>query len=117
MQFIPTEIQLGCFFLPGMMLYLLGVLNMFFALYQFRATPVSLAVRSGIYYYSRNSQWVGLMLIFFGTAVVCVNELAIILFICSVLLYHFRVLGEEQACLAALGKPYQDYLYAVRRYF
>ena len=101
----------------GIVIYLLGVIVMFIGLFQFRATPADQAVSAGIYQYSRNPQWVGLMLIFFGTAVACGNGLALLLFTFSAVLYHFRVLGEERGCLALYGKSYQEYLNAVRRYF
>ncbi|MDO9546509.1 MAG: methyltransferase [Pelolinea sp.] len=101
----------------GMVLYALGCITMFIALFEYRATPADKPVCTGIYQYSRNPQWVGLALMFLGTAVACGNGLAVLLFICGLVLYHFRIQGEEKACLAAYGKPYQEYLNAVRRYF
>ena len=101
----------------GMMLYTLGCMIMFIALFEYRATPADKPVCTGIYQYSRNPQWVGLALMFFGTAAACGNGLAVLFFICGLALYHFRIQGEEKACLTAYGKPYQDYLNAVRRYF
>ncbi len=32
-------------------------------------------------------------------------------------LYHFRVLGEERACLSSYGESYQDFMARVPRYF
>ena len=104
-------------FWVGMILYALGCIIMFIALFEYRATPADQPVRTGIYQYSRNPQWVGLALMFFGAAVACGNGLAVLLFFGGVSFYHFRILGEEKACLAAYGKPYQDYLNTVRRYF
>ena len=104
-------------FLVGLLLYMFGCIIMFIALFEYRATPANQPVRTGIYQYSRNPQWVGLALIFFGTAFACGNGLAILLFFGGVGFYHFRILGEEKACLAAYGKPYQDYLNTVCRYF
>jgi len=101
----------------GMILYVLGCIIMFIALFEYRATLADKPVRTGIYQYSRNPQWVGLALMFFGAAVACGNGLAVLLFLGGVGFYHFRILGEEKACLAAYGKPYQDYLNTVRRYF
>ena len=104
-------------FWVGMTLYTLGCIIMFIALFEYRATPADKPVRTGIYQYSRNPQWVGLALVFFGAAVACGNGLAVLLFLGGVCFYHFRILGEEKACLTAYGKPYQDYLNSVRRYF
>lgn len=101
----------------GSFLYLLGYAVMFIALFEYRKTPVHEAVIGGIYQRSRNPQWVGLGLIFFGTAIMTGNGLALILFICGLFIYHYRILGEERACLTAYGKPYQKYLDSVPRYF
>ncbi len=104
-------------FWVGLVFYTLGFMIMFIALFEYRATTADQPVRTGIYQYSRNPQWAGLALMFFGAAAACGNGLAVLLFLCGAGLYHFRILGEEKACLAAYGKPYQDYLNTVRRYF
>lgn len=65
----------------------------------------------------RNPQLIGLALIFLGSVIASGNGLAILLFCDSLILYHFRILGEERACLNAYGKTYQVYLKSVRRYF
>jgi protein-S-isoprenylcysteine O-methyltransferase Ste14 len=101
----------------GLIVYLAGTAVMFTALFEYRAVPVDEAVQNGIYRCSRNPQWVGLVLIFLGTIITTENGLALCIFCFSVVLYHFRVLGEERACLEAYGKPYQEYLDSVRRYF
>ena len=101
----------------GLMLYALGFVIMFIALFEYRSTPADQPVRTGIYQYSRNPQWAGLALMFFGIAIACGNWLAVLLFLGGASLYHFRILGEEKACLAEYGKPDKDYLNTVRRYF
>lgn len=101
----------------GAALYAIGFLIIFIALFDYRATPVDQPVRTGIYKYSRNPQWAGLELMFLGTAVACGNCLAILLLLVCASLYHFRILGEEKACLEAYGEPFQDYLGSVHRYF
>lgn len=115
---IMSPLKIGSvIFWVGMTLYALGFIIMFIALFEYRATPVDQPVRTGIYKYSRNPQWVGLALMFFGVAVACGNGLAVLIFFGGVGFYHFRIIGEEKACLAAYGKSYQDYLNTVRRYF
>ena len=101
----------------GLVLYVIGFIIMFIALFEYRATPVDQPVRTGIYQYSRNPQWAGLVMLLFGVAIACGNGLAVLLLIGGIGLYHFRILGEEKACLAAYGQPYQDYLNTVHRYF
>jgi len=111
----PLKIGSAVFWI-GIVLYALGFIIMFSALFEYRATPADQPVRTGIYQYSRNPQWAGLELMFLGTATACGNGLAILLLLISASLYHYRILGEEKACLEAYGEPFQDYLGSARRY-
>ena len=115
---IMSPLKIGSIvFWIGAVLYAIGFIIMFIALFEYRATPAEQPVKTGIYQYSRNPQWAGLELMLLGIAVACGNGLAILLLLISANLYHFRILGEEKACLEAYGEPYQDYLGSVRRYF
>ncbi|HEY59818.1 MAG TPA: hypothetical protein G4N92_03895 [Anaerolineae bacterium] len=101
----------------GTFIYLAGFTIMFIALFTYRKTPADQAVRDGIYQYSRNPQWVGLVFIFIGTAMSCGNGLALLLSSIGIVLYHFRIQGEESACLISYGQSFQDYMDSVPRYF
>ena len=114
--FSPLIYPTGLFFVGGLS-YLMGCVIMFIALFEYKRTPVAEPVSGGIYRFSRNPQWVGLVLIFAGTAIMAGNGLALCLFIVTLGLYHFRILGEERACLAAYGESYQRYLDTAPRYF
>ena len=115
---ILSPLKLGTpIFWIGAVMYMVGFLIMFTALFEYRATPADQPVRSGIYKYSRNPQWVGLEVMFLGTAVACGNGLAILLLLTCASFYHFRILGEEKACEEEYGEPFQDYLGSVSRYF
>jgi protein-S-isoprenylcysteine O-methyltransferase Ste14 len=104
-------------FWVGTGLYLLGFVIMFVALFNYRNTPADQAVEQGLYRYSRNPQWFGLMLMFIGSGVMVGSWLIMLLMVGSVTFYHFRILGEERACLAAYGEDYQTYMKRVPRYF
>ena len=116
MIFTPIDPSTFAFYI-GLIRYAIGFAFMFIALFEFKRMRVNEPVASGIYQYSRNPQWFGLVLIFTGTALMSANGLAILLFAGILILYHLRILGEERACLAAYGKAYQDYLNEVPRYF
>ena len=116
LTFTPLVYPSG-FFFAGLFFYLLGCMVMFTALFEYKRTPVADPVTGGIYRFSRNPQWVGLVLVFAGNAIMVGNGLALCLFFVSLALNHFRILGEERACLAAYGVNYQRYLDAVPRYF
>jgi len=114
--FSPINFQPAVFW-TGTLVYLAGFAIMFSALFTYRKTPTDQAVLGGLYQYSRNPQWVGLVLIFIGTGISCGNGLALLLMGIGIALYHFRILGEESACLNAYGQPYQKYMDEVPRYF
>ena len=114
---IYSPIKVGTIvFWVGLVLYIIGTLVMFIALFEYRATPIGEPVHTGIYKFSRNPQFAGLVLIFLGTAIMTGNGLAALLLSGTLILYHFRIKGEERACLAAYGDPYRKYLDSVRRY-
>lgn len=114
--FSPIKFNTPLFWL-GLMIYLTGFAVMFVGLLVFRTTPAGQPVRDGIYQYSRNPQWVGLAMIFLGTSISCGNGLALLLITTAVILFHYRLLGEESACLQEYGQPFQQYLDTVPRYF
>jgi len=116
MIFTPLRIFLLNFWI-GLFIYGAGFIVMFVALFEFKRIPEKEVAATGIYRYTRNPQWVGLVLILFGTCLMAGNGAALVLFTGSLSLYHFRILGEERACLAAYGKQYQKYLDSVPRYF
>lgn len=105
------------FFWLGSMIYLAGFIVMFAGLLVFRSTPADQPVHDGVYQYSRNPQWVGLVMIFMGACISCGNGLALLLFTVAVILFHYRLLGEESVCLKEYGQSFQQYLNKVPRYF
>jgi protein-S-isoprenylcysteine O-methyltransferase Ste14 len=114
--FTPLKLWQPVFWLGGG-IFLTGFLVMFIALFNYRNTPANQAVERGLYRYSRNPQWFGLMLMFLGSGVMIGSWLAVLLMLGAMIFYHFRILGEERACLAAYGEPYRQYLERVPRYF
>lgn len=116
MIFTPINFRDPLFYL-GLFLYGAGFAVMFIALFEYKRTPTDEPVTGGIYRHSRNPQWLALVMIFMGTALMAGNGLALLIFIITVILYHYRILGEERACLAAYGDEYQKLLDEVPRYF
>ncbi|MCL4528483.1 MAG: DUF1295 domain-containing protein [Chloroflexi bacterium] len=104
-------------FIAGGFVFLIGFTGMMIALLNFRNTPSDQPVTQGLYRISRNPQWISLATMFLGGCVAVGSWLAICLLLIAVIFYHFRILGEEQACLNRYGEPYQNYLKRVPRYF
>ncbi len=104
-------------FMVGSVVFLVGFTGMMIALSNFRSTPSDQPVTQGLYRISRNPQWISLAAMFLGSCIAIGSWLAILLLLIAVVFYHFRILGEERACLNRFGEPYQSYLKRVPRYF
>lgn len=113
--FSPLKLGESVFWI-GAGVFLIGFVVMFVALFNYRHSPVDQAVERGIYRVSRNPQWFGLMFMFLGSTVMVGSGLALLCMVVATIFYHFRILGEERACLAEYGEPYQEYLERVPRY-
>ena len=78
---------------------------------------VSSLVTSGVYQYSRNPMYVGLVLILLGWAFYLSHLLAFVLLPIFILyMTHFQIQPEERMMAQKFGKTYQDYLNKVRRW-
>ena len=78
---------------------------------------VSSLVTSGVYQYSRNPMYVGLVLILLGWAFYFSHFLAFVLLPIFILyMTRFQIQPEEQMMARKFGKTYQDYLNKVRRW-
>ena len=78
---------------------------------------VSSLVTSGIYGYSRNPMYLGLVLILLGWAFYLSHFLAFVLLPVFILyMTRFQIQPEEQMMARKFGKTYQAYLNKVRRW-
>ena len=78
---------------------------------------VSSLVTSGMYQYSRNPMYVGLVLILLGWAFYLSHFLAFVLLPLFILyMTRFQIRPEEQMMARKFGKAYQTYLNKVRRW-
>ncbi|WP_045452817.1 isoprenylcysteine carboxylmethyltransferase family protein [Psychrobacter sp. JCM 18903] len=104
----------------GMSLGIMGVTQ--FRIAQTTPNPqaleqVSSLVTSGVYQYSRNPMYVGLVLILLGWAFYLSHFLAFVLLPIFILyITRFQIQPEERMMAQKFGKTYQDYLNKVRRW-
>ncbi|HCI76960.1 MULTISPECIES: methyltransferase family protein [Psychrobacter] len=110
----------GCLGVIGLSLGIMGVTQ--FRIAQTTPNPqalekVSSLVTSGVYQYSRNPMYVGLVLILLGWAFYLSHFLAFVLLPIFILyMTRFQIQPEEQMMARKFGKTYQDYLNKVRRW-
>jgi protein-S-isoprenylcysteine O-methyltransferase Ste14 len=103
-------------FVVGCIIFLLGFSGMIVALFNYRNTPADQPVTQGLYRISRNPQWISLATMFIGTSIAIGSWTAVILMLIAGFFYHFRILGEEKACLDSYGEAYAKHLQSVPRY-
>jgi len=77
----------------------------------------SVVVSSGVYRFSRNPMYLGFLLALAGWAVYLSNAFAA-LFLPAFVAYmsRFQIKPEERALLAKFGRPFAQYMAAVRRW-
>ena len=112
-----TPLRLGTsFFYVGLLLYALGYFAVMRSLLDYRHTAAAETVTKGLYRFSRNPQWVGLVLVFLGASVAVASWLHMALLAALVVAYHYQILLEEETCIRLYGESYLAYMGQVPRY-
>lgn len=100
----------------GFALYLAGTIIVPLSIHYFGKAPEGQPILEGPYRYSRNPQWVGLVLVLLGLAISARSMLLVLLVVLIALTYHIQIRGEERFCADKFGAPYEEYLKKVPRY-
>src|SRR5262250_1599692 len=79
-------------------------------------TPPERLVSSGPYAYTRNPMYLGHIIFLIGLTLTLQSWFAALITIAVAIWFHIRVLGDEKKLASTLGKPYVDYVNAVRRW-
>lgn len=114
---VVTPLRVGTvLFYVGVALYVAGYAAVMVALADFKRALADAIATEGLYRYSRNPQWVGLVGVFVGTALATGAALPLALVLVLVGAYHVQILLEEEICLSAYGERYREYVARVPRY-
>jgi protein-S-isoprenylcysteine O-methyltransferase Ste14 len=74
-------------------------------------------IQNGVYRWVRHPSYTGGMLMYLGTGLALTNWLSVVLVTVPALAaYIYRVRVEEQALLASLGQPYEEYMRRTKRF-
>ena len=113
-----TSLKIGsAVFIPGIILYILGLAGFVVALFNFKSASLEQPITSGLYRISRHPQQLMFFVIFIGICIAIGSWLALFTQIISSLFLHSRILAEESACLERYGDSYRRYMKRVPRYF
>jgi protein-S-isoprenylcysteine O-methyltransferase Ste14 len=97
-------------------MYVLGFVGFVMALFNFKYTPMNQPVTEGLYRFSRNPQWVMFAIVMLSTGIAVGSGIAVLLLSVRIVFNHFRILGEERACLEQYGDAYREYMERAPRY-
>ena len=78
--------------------------------------PPERLVSSGPYAYTRNPMYLGHIIFLVGLTLTLQSWFAALITIAVSIWFHIRVLGDEKKLASTLGKPYVDYVNAVKRW-
>lgn len=115
-SFTPLKIGSAAF-IPGIILYTLGLIGFIVALFNFKGAPLDQPITGGLYKISRHPQQLMFFVTFIGVCIAIGSWLALFTQIVSSLFLHSRILAEERACLEQYGDSYRSYMKRVPRYF
>jgi len=106
----------GVFFMPGIILYIAGMILLIMAVVNFAAPSEGGINKNGLYRISRNPMYLAYFVYFLSF--VLLSE-SVILF-AAVLVFqissHWIILAEERWCTEEFGAEYLEYMSKVRRY-
>ena len=111
----PLKVGRGVFWL-GVGVVALGLVGLVVALVNFTRMPPGEPATNGLYRLSRNPQWVALCLVYLGASVAVGSWLNVLLVVVLAVLFHARILAEEQSCIQLYGDGYRRYMKQVPRY-
>lgn len=114
--FTPLKIRANIF-IPGIILFALGLAGFITALFNFKNTSPNQPVTRGLYRISRHPQVIMLFIMSIGICIAIGSWLVLFIMIVSSLFLHFRDIAEEKACLERYGDAYRNYIKLVPRYF
>ena len=114
--FTPLKIRANIF-IPGIILFALGLAGFIIALFNFKNTPPDQPVARGLYRISRHPQVLMLFIMSIGICITIGSGLVLFIVTISSLFLHSRDLAEEKVCIERYGDSYRNYTKLVPRYF
>ena len=113
--FLP--LQLGTTWLySGLLIYLFGMVFTTVTLLNFASSPKDKVITKGLYRFSRNPMYIGLLLMQFGLGIACSSWLYLLLTVVLMILLNTILSSEERYCLYRYGDDYRKYMNSTPRW-
>ena len=106
--FLP--LQLGTVWLySGLIICLFGMIFTSVAILNFATSPKDKVITTGLYRFTRNPSYVGMILMHIGLGIACSSWLVILLTVVMMIMLNAVLPSEERYCLYRFGDDYQKY--------
>ena len=107
--FLP--LRLGKIWLySGLIVFLFGLIFAIIAVRDFATSPKDKVITKGLYGFSRNPVYIGLILMQTGIGIACISWLYLFFTLLLLALLNAMISSEERFCLYLYGEKYQRYL-------
>ena len=107
--FLP--LQLGTIWLySGLTIYLFGIVFTIVAILNFATSPKDKVITKGLYHFTRNPMYLGLILLQIGLGIACASWLYLLLTVVLMILLNANSSAEERYCLYRYGNDYRKYM-------
>jgi len=104
-------------FYVGLSIFIIGLILIVIATFNFITTPADLLITKGTYQLSRHPMYLATFFICLGSGIATVSWLFIFFSVIMILCFRQEALIEEKYCLDKYGSTYQEYLNSVPRWF
>jgi protein-S-isoprenylcysteine O-methyltransferase Ste14 len=106
--FLP--LQLGTIWLySGLIICLFGIVFTIVAIRNFATSPKEKVITKGLYSFTRNPTYVGMILMQIGLGIACSSWLYLLLTVVLMILLNANLSAEERYCLYRYGDDYRKY--------
>jgi len=113
--FLPLQPGTTWFYV-GLSVFIIGLIVLTVATFNFITTPPDLLIKKGLYQFSRHPMYLATFFICLGSGIAAVSWLFIFLSVMMALCFYQEALIEERYCLDKYGSAYQVYLNSVPRW-
>jgi len=107
--FLPLQLDTTWLY-SGLIIYLLGIVFTIATLLNFASSPKDKVITKGLYRFSRNPMYIGLLLLQFGLGIACSSWLYLLLTVVLMIMLNAVLSSEERYCLYRFGDDYRKYM-------
>lgn len=113
--FLPFKLGTVWFYI-GLVVFIVGLIFISIATYNFINTPLDQLITTGVYKLSRHPMYLATILVSLASGIASGSIIFVLLTIIMALCFHKEALVEERFCLDKFGEAYRDYQNNVSRW-